>query len=212
MTARLTLFMFALVAGCAAPTLLAPAPTAAPSATATAMPSPAPTITAMPFPGLRLPPTVTELAKGFGGPDDLARMPDGTILFSGVGNGTINQIERDGNVTTLLRGRQEPEEIVVLPAGALIIAEQGKDRLVYFRPRSGQPATTWPQLENKTGKPGVDGTRRDQSQSPGHPRGCSWQSDRRRVWPQPDCANCDSSSQDFAPARWVTCANRKFVL
>ena len=88
-------------------------------------------------------------------------MPDGSILFSDVGNGTINQIARDGKVTTLLRGLDEPEGIVVLPDGALIVAEQNKNRLLHFRPNAGQPATTWLTLENKTGKPGVDGILRD---------------------------------------------------
>ncbi len=101
------------------------------------------------------------LAKGFGGPDDLALMPDGTILFSDIANGTINHIARDGKVTTLLRGLSEPEGIVVLPDGALVVAEQNRNRLVLFRPNSGPPATTWLQLENKTGKPGVDGIARD---------------------------------------------------
>ncbi|MDE3092095.1 MAG: hypothetical protein KGJ80_22195, partial [Chloroflexota bacterium] len=113
---------------CAAPTV-APAPTAAPRATAVPPPTPELTPTLTPSPGLRLPPTITELAKGFGGPDDLARMPDGSILFSDVGNGTINQIARDGKVVTLLRGLDAPEGIVVLPDGALIVAEQNKNRL-----------------------------------------------------------------------------------
>ncbi len=157
-------FLFFLAA-CAAPTLPAPTSTAAPTATATAAPSLTPTATfpptATPFPALRLPPTITPLAKGFGGPDDLALMPDGSILFSDIGNGTIDQIAPDGKVTTLLRGLDEPEGIVVLPDGAWIIAEQNKNRLLLFRPHSGQPATTWLQLENTTGKPGVDGIARD---------------------------------------------------
>ena len=110
---------------------------------------------------LLLPPTINVLAKGFGGPDDLALLPDGSILFSDIGNGTINQIARDGTVTTLLRGLDEPEGIVVLPDGTLIVAEQGKNRLIHFRPNSGQPATTWLQLENKTSNAGVDGIARD---------------------------------------------------
>ncbi len=112
---------------------------------------------------LLLPPTINVLAKGFGGPDDLALLPDGSILFSDIGNGTINQIARDGTVTTLLRGLKGPEGIVVLPAlrGALVIAEQNTNRLLLFHPGSGQPATTWLALENKTGNAGVDGIARD---------------------------------------------------
>lgn len=84
-------------------------------------------------------------------------MPDGTILFSDVGNGTINRISQDGKVTTLLRGLSEPEGIVLLPDGALIVAEQGRNRLIHFRPNTDQPPTNWLDLENKTGKMGVDG-------------------------------------------------------
>lgn len=159
---------FLFLSACAAPTPPALTSTATPSATATVAPSPTravaftPTLTLTPTPSaLRFPPTITELAKGFGGPDDLALLPDGSILFSDIGNGTINQIARDGKVTTLLRGLKEPEGIVVLPNGALIIAEQDKNRLLLFRPGSGQPATMWLALENKTGNAGVDGIARD---------------------------------------------------
>ncbi len=160
---RFLVVSFLLLSSCASPTPIAPAPTAAPIATATFAPSltPPPALTPTLVSTLTLTPTITELAKGFGGPDDLARMPDGTILFSDVGNGTINQIAADGKVMTLLSGLDEPEGIVVLPDGALIIAEQKKNRLLHFRPNSGQPATTWLELENKTGKPGVDGIVRD---------------------------------------------------
>lgn len=88
-------------------------------------------------------------------------MPDGSILFSDIGNGTVNQIHPDGKVTTLVRGLLEPEGIVVMPDGSLIIAEQNKNRLVRFRPSSGQPFSVWLQLENKTNQAGVDGIARD---------------------------------------------------
>jgi streptogramin lyase len=162
---RLSILPLLLFTACAAPTPPAPAPTAAPSATATVVlppiPTPLPTPTLTLFPGLRLPPTITELVKGFGGPDDLALMPDGTILFSDIGNGTINQIGADGKVTTILRGLDEPEGVVALQDGALIVVEQGKNRLVHFRLNTGQPVTTWLQLENKTGNAGADGIVRD---------------------------------------------------
>lgn len=106
-------------------------------------------------------PNVVELAKGFGGPDDLALMADGSILFTDVGNGTVNQIHPNGQVTTVLRGLEEPEGIVVLPDGSLIIAEQKKNRLVHFRSNSGAAPTLWLALENKTSNPGVDGLARD---------------------------------------------------
>jgi sugar lactone lactonase YvrE len=91
----------------------------------------------------------------------LALLADGSILFTDVGNGTVNQIHPNGQVTTLLRGLEEPEGIVVLPDGSLIIAEQKKNRLVHFRPNSVASPTLWLALENKTNNPGVDGLARD---------------------------------------------------
>ncbi|MGE5264383.1 MAG: SMP-30/gluconolactonase/LRE family protein [Acidobacteriota bacterium] len=139
--------------------------TAIPTRAAVATPIPSPTAARTLPPLSRLSPQVTpvvvELAKGFGGPDDLALMADGSILFTDVGNGTVNQIHPNGQVTTLLRGLEEPEGIVVLPDASLIIAEQKKNRLIHFRPNSGASPTLWLALENKTNNPGVDGLARD---------------------------------------------------
>jgi sugar lactone lactonase YvrE len=120
----------------------------------------APTLT-LTSSSLRLPGTITEIARGFGYPDDLALAPEGTIYFSDTANGTINQIAPNGTVTTLAHGIGEPEGIAVLPDGSLIFVEQKKNRLLELRPASGQPATTWLNLENKTGKDGVDNILRD---------------------------------------------------
>ncbi len=86
---------------------------------------------------------------------------DGSILFSDTANGTVNRIGSDGKVTTLVRGLSEPEGIVAMPDGSLIIAEQNKNRLLRFQPSTGQPPTLWLQLENKTSQAGVDGIARD---------------------------------------------------
>ena len=182
---KLPLFLLLFLVGCSAAT---PTPVPAPATpsptitTRTPEPFPSPPATFTSTPSLTVPPAsalsptaartttplspqatpkVVELAKGFGGPDDLALMADGSILFTDVGNGTVNQIHPNGQVTTILRGLEEPEGIVVLPDGSLIIAEQKKNRLVHFRPNSGASPTLWLALENKTSSPGVDGLARD---------------------------------------------------
>lgn len=147
------------------PTTLTPTVSPTAPSTATLFPTRTPTValtpTPIPLPALHFPPALAILARGFGGPDDLALLPDGSILFSDIGNGTINQIAHNGKVTTLLRGLKEPEGIVLLPDGALIIAEQDTNRLLFFHPGTGQSATTWLKLVNKTGHAGVDGIVRD---------------------------------------------------
>ncbi len=152
-------------ASCTAQVPTPPVPTVSPTTPSTATPFPTRTLTftptPTPLPALHFPPTLAVLARGFGKPDDLALLPDGSILFSDIRNGSINQIARDGKVTTLLRGLKEPEGIVVMPDGAFIIAEQDTNRLLLFHPGAGQPATTWLALKNKTGHAGVDGIARD---------------------------------------------------
>jgi sugar lactone lactonase YvrE len=108
-----------------------------------------------------LPATETQLSAVLGEPDDLALDLDGSVLFSDIANGSIGRVSADGKVTRLLNGLAEPEGIVVLEDGSLIIAEQGTNRLLHFRPGSGERPTVWLALENRTGQPGVDGIARD---------------------------------------------------
>ncbi len=102
---------------------------------------------------------ITEIATGLGSPDDLALLPDGSILFSDESDGTVNRVLPTGQITTLLRGLETPEGIVALPDGSLLIAEQGRNRIVRFQP--GHALTTWLALQNSRGGLGVDGIARD---------------------------------------------------
>jgi sugar lactone lactonase YvrE len=102
---------------------------------------------------------ITEIATGLGSPDDLALLPDGSILFSDESNGTVGRVVPGGPVTTLVRGLEAPEGIVPLPDGSLLIAEQRRNRIVGFQP--GHAVTTWFALQNSRGGLGVDGIARD---------------------------------------------------
>ncbi len=102
---------------------------------------------------------ITEIATGLSSPDDLALLPDGSILFSDESHGTVDRISPAGQVTTLVRGLESPEGIVALPDGSLLIAEQGRNRIVRFQ--AGHPLTTWLALPNRRGGLGVDGIARD---------------------------------------------------
>ncbi len=99
------------------------------------------------------------LAQGLNSPDDLALAPNGTIYFSDTGKGTIEQLNSNGTTSTVVTGLMEPEGIVNLPDGSLIVVEQGKNRLLLVHP--SQPPVTWLTLENKTGQAGVDNLIRD---------------------------------------------------
>ncbi len=141
------------------PPTSAPIATQPPTATLpppTPAPSPTPTVAA-----LRLPATVTEIAKGFGSPDDLLWMPDGSFLFTDEGNGTLNRVMANGLVIPLVAQLQVPEGIVLLPDGNLLLVEQGKNQVLLMRFNSDQPLSPWYRLTNNTRQEGVDNIARD---------------------------------------------------
>jgi sugar lactone lactonase YvrE len=96
------------------------------------------------------------LARDLPGPDDLLLGPDHSIYLSDVADGTIKRITQDGHIEVLLRGLAEPEGMVFLPDHSLVIVEQGLNRLVRYNLNT-KTLNTFLDLENKTGKPGVDG-------------------------------------------------------
>ncbi len=121
-------------------------------------PTAAPTPTIGP---VKLPAAITEIAKGFGSPDDLALMPDGSLLFSDEGNGTVNRITTNGQVIPLVDHLQVPEGIVVLPDGNLLIVEQAKNRILQMQFNSEHPLANWYELQNETSQEGIDNIARD---------------------------------------------------
>src|SRR5579885_2274765 len=64
-----------------------------------------------------------------GQPDDLAVDAHGRLIWGDLARGTV--LAFDGRrVLTLASGLSVPEGIVPLPDGTLVVAEQGRDRLV----------------------------------------------------------------------------------
>jgi len=124
-----------------------------PTRATTATPRPAATTAAAPAP-----PGVTVLASGFGSPDDLAVDPrDGTIYFGDFANNAVNRLPPDGGTPVpVATGIQEPEGIVVLDDGRLIVAEQKTNRILLVDPRDGSKRLLR-QMENTTGQDGIDG-------------------------------------------------------
>ncbi len=74
-------------------------------------------------------------------------------------------------------GLQVPEGIVVQADGRLLVAEQGRNRIVLIDPAS-QAVTLWRAFANRTSKEGIDGIARDSLTSdvivPDSPNGILW--------------------------------------
>jgi streptogramin lyase len=97
------------------------------------------------------------LASGFGSPDDITVAPNGDIFFGDFANSALNVLRAGAaRPVALATGIKEPEGIVVTRDGALVVAEQGANRLVEVDPQTGSKKVLR-QLVNKTGKEGVDG-------------------------------------------------------
>lgn len=67
-------------------------------------------------------------------PDDLTFDPAGHLVFSDVSRGMVSRLNADGSVTVLVRGLADPEGLVFLQNGTLIIAEQQTNRILAFVP------------------------------------------------------------------------------
>jgi sugar lactone lactonase YvrE len=158
----LLVFMMTTFSACGIPTpaLLpaSPTPTALPvTETFTPLPLPSPTLipTATLTP-LNLNPQIIVLAEDFLEPDDLVLAPDGSIFISDVAEGTVKHYTQAGGLNVILSGLSAPEGMAFLPDGSMVIAEQGRNRLVRydFQSKSLQPFLD---LVNNTNNLGVDG-------------------------------------------------------
>ncbi len=93
-------------------------------------------------------------------PDDLAFDLAGHLVFSDVFRGTVSRLNADGSVTVLVRGLAEPEGLVFLQNGTLIIAEQQTNRILAFTPTTSALTVLRVLPGQPTGPPckdGVDG-------------------------------------------------------
>lgn len=99
-------------------------------------------------------------------PDDLTFDPAGHLIFSDVFRGTVSRLNADGSVTVLVSGLAEPEGLVFLPDGTLIIAEQQTNRILAFSPTTSSLTVLRVLPGRPTGlhcKDGVDGIALDQT-------------------------------------------------
>ena len=137
-----------------------------PSLTATSQPltaTPISTTATATLPPARY--TTLTIAHGFGMPDDLALDRQGQVIFSDFGNNSVNRIATDGTVTPLASGFPEPEGLIPMPDGSLIVAVQGKDgehidRIEHVTPGGPAPVVI-ATFANNTAKPGIDSLSRD---------------------------------------------------
>ncbi len=131
-------------------------PSPQPTQTVTALPLKTPTQSPTLAPPLISKPALVILAQNLPSPDDLLLAPNGSIYISDVQDQTIKEYTQGGNLQTLISGLSEPEGMVVLPDGSLIIAEQGKNRLVHYDPTT-KALSLFLAFRNTTGQDGVDG-------------------------------------------------------
>lgn len=96
------------------------------------------------------------LLRNLPAPDDLAFDSQGRLLFSDINTGTVSALSADGSVERLASGLSAPEGIVVQSDGRILVAEQGRNRIVAIDPKS-HAVSQWRAFANRTGRGGIDG-------------------------------------------------------
>jgi sugar lactone lactonase YvrE len=89
-------------------------------------------------------------------PDDLAFDGAGRLLFSDIKAGTVSALKADGSVERIAGGLSAPEGIVVQDDGRILVAEQGRNRVVAIDPQT-HAISAWRAFANQTGREGIDG-------------------------------------------------------
>jgi sugar lactone lactonase YvrE len=98
--------------------------------------------------------TFERLLTVAGEPDDIAVDALGHLVWGNLRTGSIQRF--DGrSIETVASGLSEPEGIVILSDGSLVVAEQGRDRLVRLGP--GKRRSVVLRLQPVSGQDGVDG-------------------------------------------------------
>jgi sugar lactone lactonase YvrE len=131
-------------------------PSSLPSPIVTVLHSFTPTSTPTLTPAFATKPLLVVLAGNLPSPDDLLVTADGSIYISDVQDQTVKEYSQDGKLRIVISGLNEPEGMVMLPDGSLIIAEQGTNRLVRYDPVT-KKLTLFLALHNATHQAGVDG-------------------------------------------------------
>ena len=96
------------------------------------------------------------LLRNLPAPDDLAFDNQGRLLFSDVKAGSVSALRADGSVERIAAGLSGPEGIVVQADGRILVAEQGRNRVVAIDPQS-HAVSQWHVFANPTGREGIDG-------------------------------------------------------
>jgi len=96
------------------------------------------------------------VVKNLSAPDDLAFGPDARLLFSDIKAGTISALNPDGSVERIAGGMSAPEGIVAQDDGRILVAEQGRNRVVAIDPQT-HALSQWHAFPNRTGRDGIDG-------------------------------------------------------
>jgi sugar lactone lactonase YvrE len=78
------------------------------------------------------------------------------LLFSDINAGTVSMLTAGGSVERLASGLSAPEGIVVQGDGRILVAEQGKNRIIAIDPQS-HAVSQWRAFANRTGREGIDG-------------------------------------------------------
>jgi sugar lactone lactonase YvrE len=138
--------MLVVIAGCQqSPIRPSPTPTAHPSATSLAA-----------CPASAAPAGPQVILMNLPAPDDLAFDGDGRLLFGDIKAGTVSALNTDGSVQRLAGGLSAPEGIVVQADGRILVAEQGRNRIVAIDPQS-HAVSPWRTFLNRTTNEGIDG-------------------------------------------------------
>ncbi len=134
-------------AGCQQASRPSASPSATPSASQSALAA---------CPATPAPPGPQILVQKLPAPDDLAFDNDGRLLFSDIKAGTVSALKTDGSVERIAGGMSAPEGIVVQADGRILVAEQGRNRVVAIDPQT-HAVSPWHAFPNRTGRDGIDG-------------------------------------------------------
>ena len=120
-------------------------------------PSPSPTESPLAArPAASAPAAPEVLLQNQPAPDDLAFDAAGRLLFSDIKTGAVSALNADGSVERIVGGLSAPEGIVVQADGRILVAEQGRNRILAIDPQT-HAATQWRAFPNRTGRDGIDG-------------------------------------------------------
>lgn len=109
-------------------------------------------------PGARAAMTLQTMAVVGGQPDDITTDAQGRLVWGDIARGTVERLD-GGRIVTLASGLSVPEGVVALPNGDIVVAEQGRDRIV--RLDGHGRLTVLYTLRPVPGQEGVDGIGRD---------------------------------------------------